>query len=94
MNTINLQQKDGKLVGIVITCNFDHINLDVRHLVHLWAINVNISFVCNTLTTAVKKKNKAINMKFYMMLCLQIAQTGTDKCIKNIFNHLEMSSAD
>lgn len=29
-------------------------------------------------------------MKFYMMLCLQIAQTGTDKCIKNIFNHLEM----
>lgn len=94
VNTFNLQERDGKLVRIVISCNLDHINWDVRQLVHLWVKNVKIFWTdlfCHTLYTTAVKIHKAINMKFYMMLCLQFVQTRTKNAL---LIHLELSSAD
>lgn len=94
MNTFNLQERDGKLVRIVISCNLDHINWDVRQLVHLLVKNVKIFWTdlfCHTLYTTAVKIHKAINMKFYMMLCLQFMQTRTKN---KLLIHLELSSAD
>lgn len=84
VNTFNLQERDGKLVRIVISCNLDHINWDVRQIV--WT-----DLFCHTLYTTAVKIHKAINMKFYMMLCLQFVQTRTKNAL---LINLELSSAD
>lgn len=91
VNTFNLQERDGKLVRIVISCNLDHINWDVRQIVQLWVKNVKIFWTdlfCHTLNTTAVKIHKAINMKFYMMLCLQFVQTRTKNAL---LIHLELS---
>lgn len=52
VNTFNLQERDGKLVRIVISCNLDHINWDTyknAFLIHLELSSADYNQKCKNL---------------------------------------------
>lgn len=52
VNTFNLQERDGKLVRIVISCNLDHINWDTYKnalLIHLELSSADYNQKCKNL---------------------------------------------